>query len=139
LTRHWFHPVHQPTPASRIPDILCGAHPLARPLKFQYTGGCSVKMNRLHLICEINLVPLYPISGLRANFSHSYAPKYHYGCLAKADHFIHPHMKFALRLGRGVRYFDFRSKSIRGLIYINLLDILDSMIHIVSKVPQCVI
>ena len=48
-------------------------------------------------------------------------------------------MKFALRLGRGVRYFDFRSKSIRELIYINLLDILDSMIHIVSKVPQCVI
>jgi hypothetical protein len=27
LMRHWFHPVQQPTPASRIPDILSGAHP----------------------------------------------------------------------------------------------------------------
>jgi len=51
---------------------------------------------------------------------------------------IHPHMKFALRLGRGGRHFEFLSKSIRELIHINLLDILDSMIHIVSKIPQCV-
>jgi hypothetical protein len=41
LTRHWFDPAQQPTPASRIPDILSGAHPLARPRKFQYTECCA--------------------------------------------------------------------------------------------------
>jgi hypothetical protein len=26
-SRHWFHPVQQPAPSSRIPDILSGARP----------------------------------------------------------------------------------------------------------------
>ena len=41
--------------------------------------------------------------------------------------------------GRGGRHFDFRDKSIRKIIYKNLLDIPGTMIHFVLKVPQCVI
>lgn len=61
------------------------------------------------------------------------------GCLAKADHFIHAHMKFALNRRHEGRPFDLRSNSIKQIIYNNFLDIPDTMAHIVSEVPQCVI
>ncbi len=43
------------------------------------------------------------------------------GCVAKANHFIHPHMKFALNLRHRSRHFDLRSKSIQ------LNEILDAL------------
>lgn len=43
------------------------------------------------------------------------------GCVAKANHFIHPHIKFALNLRHRSRHFDLRSKSIQ------LNEILDAL------------